>query len=141
MANTEAQALLQQLIDAQTRCFATAAVLTNADLDKRVPSGTREVLVRNTMYQLVAHPREHYVHLHKILQETGAPGAQPTEAQLIADQAAQALGTILGIFARITDDDLDREFEGHSPRNVLEHMIRAYQNYATVIESALPKPE
>lgn len=139
MPNEETQRLLQQLIDAQRQCFDVAATLSNADLDRLVPMGSREIPARAVMYQLVVHPREHYVHLQKVLQETGAPGARPTEAQLIADQAAQALGTFIGLFARMSDDDLDREFEGHSPRTVLEHLIQTYGRYYRALSAAIAK--
>lgn len=136
MATTETQALIQQLFDVQQQVFSAASTLSNTDLDKRVPMGTREVLARGILYQLVTHPREHYVHLQKVLQETDAPGARPTEAQLIAGEAAESLGQLIGLFARMTDADLDRESEGHSPRSVLDHLIRSYQGYLSAVQAA-----
>ncbi|MCX6020793.1 MAG: hypothetical protein NTZ05_03510 [Chloroflexi bacterium] len=129
MPNSEIMRLLGELIAVQRQCTEVAASFTNAQLDTMINVRGTDQPVRGQLYNMVLHPREHYVHLQKVLQETGAPGAAPTEAQLIMDQAAQSLGAVIGLFARMTDDDLDREHEGHSPRNVLEHLAAAHGAY------------
>lgn len=136
MSNTQTEKLLQELAAIQQQCMMEASGLTNEQLDKNVPLGRGERPTRAILYQMVAHPREHLVHLQKVLQKTGSPASQPTEAQLILNQAAESFGVFVGLFARTTDDDLDREFEGHSIRKVLEHVKMAYGLYLNGIQQA-----
>lgn len=136
MSKTQCQQLLQEVATIQQQCILEACELNNQQLDKTVPLGRREVAARFILYQMVGHPREHTVHLQKVLQKTGASGAQPNEAQLILGEAAESFGDFVGLFARMSDEDLDREYEGHSPRKVLEHMKSAYQLYLQGIQQA-----
>ncbi len=129
--------LLSELVKAQEACIEKAAKLSNEQLDKTISYRTREIIARNALYMLVAHPREHSVHISKILQATGAPSAAPTEAQMILALAKESMGELLGTFARLDDSDLDRELEGHTLRGILEHLTRAHQGYLSVIEEAL----
>ena len=130
--------LLSELVKVQEACIEKATQLTNQQLDNEVTIGTREVIARTVLYMLVAHPREHSVHINKILQDTNAPAAAPTEAQMILARAKESMGELLGTFARLDDSDLDRESEGHTLRGVLEHLAGAHRNYLAAIEKALP---
>ena len=136
MSKTQSQQLLQEVVNIYQQCMMEAAELTNEQLDKTVPLGQRTAPARFILYQMVGHPREHFVHLQKVLQKTGSPAAQPTEAQLILGEAAESTGAFLGLFARTSDADLDREFEGHSPRKVLQHLKTAYELYLKGIQQA-----
>lgn len=129
--------LLSELVKVQEACIEKGVRLTNQRLDTTVQMGTREVIARNVLYMLVAHPREHSVHINKILQATGATGAMPTESQMILARAKESMGELLGTFARLDDSDLDREFEGHTLRSILEHLTRSHRGYLTAIEKAL----
>ncbi len=130
--------LLSELVKVQEACISKAAQLTNEHLDNEVTMGTRQVIARNVLYMLVGHPREHSVHINKILQATGAPSAAPTEAQMILARAKESMGDLLGTFARLDDSDLDREQEGYTLRGILEHLTRAHQNYLSAIGKVLP---
>ena len=123
------QRLVEDLVAVQAQCASLAVGLADEKLEQRVALGQRETALRNILYQMVVHPREHTVHLSKVLQATASAHARPTEAQLIVEQASQSLGTLLGLLARLTDEDLDREFEGHSLRKVLEHLATAHGSY------------
>ena len=130
MSNSETLRLLDEVMEAQRECEAAAATLTDEQLDRKVTlRSNREVTIRMVLYMLVGHPREHSVHLKKLLQETGAQGARPSEAQLILEQGSQSLGAFAGAFSRMTDIDLEREFEGETPRTILEHVKSSYSFY------------
>ena len=123
--------LLHEILDAHLQAVDRALPLTNADLDRRLPSfGGREAPLRNLLYQLGAHPREHAVHIAKILQETGAPGARPTEAQLIMGTVWQSLAEFMAVAYRLQDADLQRTLEGQTIAEVLEHVVETYGNYS-----------
>ncbi|MBI4329065.1 MAG: hypothetical protein HY685_04270 [Chloroflexi bacterium] len=129
MARTQVNALVDSLWAAYRDCAEAAGRLSNAQLDTQVPSwGGRQAALRNMLYQTVNQPLEHTIHVAKILQVTGAPGAQPTEAQHILSESAEMLGMFTGLFARISDEDLDRSFENQTPRAVAEHVRGAIQN-------------
>lgn len=129
MARTQVNALVDSLWAAYRDCAEAAGRLSNVQLDAQVPSwGGRQAPLRNMLYQAVNQPLEHTIHVAKILQVTGAPGAQATEAQHILSEAAEMLGMFTGLFARITDEDLDRSFENQTPRAVAEHVRGSIQN-------------
>ena len=128
--------LLSDLLEIQETCIKKAISLSNEQLDNEVTIGSRELPVLNVLYMLVAHPREHSIHINKILQANNAPTAMPTEAQMILSKAKESMGELLGTFARLEDSDLEREFEGHSLREILEHLKRAHENYLAAIEGA-----
>lgn len=136
MSKEQTLKLVQEVVATYQKCLLEAATLSNEQLDKKVALGQREVPARGILYNMVAHPREHAIHLQKLLQKAGSPAAQPSEAQLIAAEAAEAFGTLTGLLARTTDADLDREFEGHTPRKVLEHVKFAYELYIKGIQQA-----
>ena len=123
--------LLHEILDAHLQAVDRALPLTNEDLDRRLPAfGSREAPLRNLLYQLGAHPREHAVHIAKMLQETGAPGARPTEAQLIMGTVWQSLAELMAVAYRLRDADLQRTLEGQTIAEVLEHVVETYRNYS-----------
>ena len=129
MSRVQIDELMGSLWAAYKDCVATAAGLSNEQLDAQVPSfGGRQTALRNMLYSMVYQSLEHTIHVTKILQETGAPGASPSEVQLILSEAARALGTFTGLFARITDEDLGRSFENQTPQAVAEHVRGVVQN-------------
>lgn len=136
MPKEQTMQLIQDVASIYQQCMMEAASLTNEQLDKVVPLGRREVPARTILYNMVAHPKEHAVHLQKVLQKAGSAASQPSEAQLILSEAAESFGTLSGLVARTSDDDLDKEFEGHSLRKVLEHVKFAYGLYLSGIQQA-----
>ena len=90
--------------------------------------------MRGILYMMTGHPREHTVHLKKLLQETDAPGGRPSEAQTILEEAGESMGRFKALFARMTDEDLDREFEEQTPRKILEHVKSSYDFYLRYIQ-------
>ena len=136
MSKEQTIQLIQDVASIYQQCMMEAASLTNEQLDKVVPLGKREVPARAILYNMVAHPREHSIHLQKVLQKTGSAAAQPAEAHLILSAAAESFGALNGLIARTSDDDLDKEFEGHSLRKVLEHVKFAYGLYLNGIQQA-----
>lgn len=129
--------LLHDILDAHLQAVDRALPLTNQDLDRRVSSYGRETPVRNIVYTLGAHPREHAVHIAKILQETGAPGGRPTEAQLIAGTVWQSLGELMAVACRLRDADLQRTMEGQTVAEVLEHVRDTYRSYGDRLAAAV----
>ncbi|MDO8636342.1 MAG: hypothetical protein Q7R34_08900 [Dehalococcoidia bacterium] len=136
MSKEQTIQLIKDVASIYQQCVMEAASLTNEQLDKVVPVGKREIPARTILYNMVAHPREHSIHLQKILQKTGSPASQPSEAQLILSEAAESFGSLSGLIARTSDDDMDKEFEGHSLRKVLDHVIFAYGLYLNGIQQA-----
>ena len=135
MSNREVQQLLEEIAAAHHACEEEAATLTNQQLDRPVTMRSgRQMNVRGILYLMTGHPREHTVHLKKLLQETDAPGARPSEAQTIMEEAGESLGRFKALFARMSDEDLDRESEGHTPRKVLEHVKSSYTFYLRYIQ-------
>ena len=133
--NQETKKLLQELLEVQTQAIETASALTNEQLDTRVPGyGGREMPVRNILYQMAAHPREHAVHITKILQETEAPNAQPTEAQMIMGLVWHSLGELMATCARLEGSDLGRELEEQTIGGVLEHVRDGYNRWVARLE-------
>lgn len=141
MARSEMKKLLGEVVDFQEQCIARARELSNEQLDTTYtvmrPSGPRELLLRNVLYNLVIHPREHAVHVGKILQKTGSPLGQPTESQAIVMKAKEAWGEFEAMLASLDDSDLDREYEGHSLRSVLLHLRDAHKSYLDSIEKGV----
>ena len=141
MARTELQKLIKEVVAYQEECIAKARGLTNEQLDANFtvmrPSGPRPQVMRSVLYNLSIHPREHSVHLAKILQKTGSPLAQPTEAQAILAKAKESWGELEAVLACMDDNDLDREHEGHTPRNVLTHLRDAHKSYLESIEAGI----
>lgn len=135
MSNQEVQRLLEEISAAHRTCEEEAATLTDQQLDRSVTMRSgREMNVRGILYMMTGHPREHTVHLKKLLQQTDAPGGRPSEAQNILEEAGMSLGRFKALFARLTDEDLDREFEEQTPRKVLEHMKSSYSYYLRYIQ-------
>jgi len=129
MARTQVNALIDSLLAAYKETAETVSQVPNAQLDAQVPSfGGRTTTLRNMVYQAVWQPREHTIHVNKILQTTHAPAAQPTEAQAILAEAGQAVGLFIGLLARLSDEDLDRSFEDQTPRKVAEHIRSSVLN-------------
>ncbi len=136
MSKDQTTQLIQDVAMVYLQCLLEATSLTNEQLDKVVPVGKREIPARTILYNMVAHPREHSIHLQKILQKTGSPASQPSEAQLILSEAAESFGSLSGLIARTSDADMDKEFDGHSLRKVLEHVKFAYGLYLNGIQHA-----
>ena len=135
MSNQEVQRLLEEITAAHQACEEGAATLTNQELDRSVTTRTgRQMNVRGILYMMTGHPREHTVHLKKLLQETDAPGGRPSEAQTILEEAGESMGRFKALFARMTDEDLDREFEEQTPRKILEHVKSSYDFYLRYIQ-------
>lgn len=133
-SNTEVKRLVNELLAMQEQATEEALKLTDEQLDAMIKMGDREQPLRYFLYQMVVHPREHAVHLGKVFQHTGSKAAQPSEAQAIMEYAKESLGALLGVLARATDEDLDREYESHSLRKVLEHLKLAHSYYLSRIK-------
>ncbi|MBI2172169.1 MAG: hypothetical protein HYU30_09190 [Chloroflexi bacterium] len=141
MSRQELSKLIQEVAAAQEQCIEKGKGLSNHQLDTNFsvarPTGTREYQLRGVLYNLVIHPREHSVHIAKILQKTGSPLGQPTEAQAIIAKAKESWGELEGVLACLDDGDLDREYEGHTLRSLLVHLRNAHQFYATTIDKGI----
>lgn len=141
MAREELKKLINDVVAQQERSIVHANILRNEQLDATFtvtgPNGPREMVMRTVLYNLVNHPREHSVHLAKILQKTGSPLAQPTEAQVIAAKGKEAFGEVEAVLACLDDKDLDREFEGHTVRSVLTHLRDSHRSYADRLETGI----
>ena len=135
--NPKATKLLQEVLAAHMEAVERALPLTNQDLDRRTPAfGGRELPVRNLLYTLGAHPREHAIHITKILQETDAPNAGPTEAQMILAGVWQSMAELMAVCARLQDADLERTLEGQTIGGVLEHVRDSYRTYGNRVAGA-----
>ena len=141
MSREELRKLMAQVVEHQEACISRAKDLTNDQLDTtwtvQRPNGERQYNMRGVLYNLSIHPREHAVHLQKVLQKTGSPLAQPTEAQAILAKGKEAWGELEGVLASCDDSDLDRTFEGHSLRIVLTHLRDAHKSYLDSIETGI----
>ncbi len=141
MSRQELSKLIQDVVDVQEQCIEKGKSITNAQLDTNFsmvrPTGVREYQLRGLLYNLVIHPREHSVHIGKILQKTGSPLGQPSEAQAIAAKAKEAWGELEAVLVCLDDSDLDREYEGHTIRSILTHLRAAHANYLSAIEKGI----
>ena len=141
MSRQDLTKLIRDVVDAQEQCIEKAKSITNAQLDTNFsmvrPTGIREYQLRAVLYNLVIHPREHSVHIGKILQKTGSPLGQPTEAQVILGKAKEAWGELEAVLACLDDFDLDKEYEGHTIRSILTHLRAAHLNYLGTIEKGI----
>lgn len=136
MARTQVNALIDSLIAAYKESAETLSQLSDVQLDTQVQGyGGRTNPLRGALYNAVWQPKEHTIHVNKILHVTHAPAAQPTEAQAILAESGQALGQFIGLLARLSDEDLDRSFEDQTPRKVAEHLRNVV---ATARTRALP---
>ena len=122
MSRTEIETLFQQLSQPLQQVIAIAEGLSNEQLNERVAGyGGRETPIRNHLYTVVNHVREHVIHLNKVADATGRPS--PTEAQRILAQAAEAMGALHGALIRFTDAEIEvTDSEGQSPRIVIDHV-------------------
>ncbi len=122
MPRTEIDSLFESIVQPVKEVMETATRLSNEDLDARVPGyGGRETPIRNILYMMANHTREHVVHLNKIADEIGK--GNPTEAQRIATAVSEAVGALRGALARFDDSDLDTtDHEEQSVRLVLDHV-------------------
>lgn len=141
MSRQELSKLIRDVVDVQEQCIEKAATISNPQLDATFsmvrPTGTREYQLRGVLYNLVIHPREHSVHIGKILQKTGSPLAQPTEAQAVMAKAKESWGELEAVLACLEDKDLDREYEGHTIRSILVHLRNAHQSYLGTMEKGI----
>ena len=130
MTNEQASKLLSDLVSLYYQVTQTASDLTSEQLEAVVPFGRSERQKRSILYGIGDHMREHSVHIQKLLQKTGAPGAMPTESQNIMGVNNAALAAYISAFSLVTDQDLDKEFEGTTPRKIMEHVSYALNFYA-----------
>lgn len=138
MARTQTNDIVNGLWTAYNGYAEAVSRLSNTQLDTQVPAfGGRQTPLRNSVYSPVFQSLEHTVHVAKILQVTGAPGAQATESQAILSEAAAALGKFIALYSRMTDEDLDRSFENQTPRGVAEHIRRIIENGRTRADDVL----
>jgi hypothetical protein len=93
------------------------------------------------IYQAIYQPLEHTIHITKVLQMTGASGAQPTEVQSMLAAAAETIGAFTGLYARIQDSDLENSFEDQTPRKVAEHVRGSVAGASRRVKEALAAPE
>jgi hypothetical protein len=141
MGRIEACALVDSLWAAYAELVETAGGLSNEQLDTQVAGfGGRSTTLRNMVYQAVYQPLEHTIHITKLLQVTGASGAEPTEAQLMLKAAAETLGAFTGLYARIADEDIENSFEDQTPRRVAEHVRSSIQGAGRRVREALEAP-
>ncbi|GEM_PF-2550841 len=132
MARTQLNALIDSLIASYKETAETVSQLSNEQLDTQVPGyGGRTAPLRGALYSPAFQSKEHAIHINKILQVTHAPAAQPTEAQAILAEVGQAVGQLIGLLARLSDEDLDRSFEDQTPRKVAEHVRNTIVNART----------
>ncbi len=135
--NQKTTKLLQEIMSAHMEAIEKAISLTNQDLDRRVPNfGGRETPARIILYNMVAHPKEHAIHITKILQETHAPDASPTEAQMILAAVWQSMAELMAVCTRLQDEDLERTLEEQTIGGVLEHVRDSYVSYANRVAGA-----
>lgn len=138
MAREQVDAIIDGLWNTFKEYADAATGLSNEQLDAQVPSfGGRTTTLRTMMYQAIYQPLEHSIHIAKILQVTKAPGANPTEAQAMLGEAARSIGTLTGLLARISDEDLDNSFEDQTPRAVSEHVRNSVENAKNRVGTAL----
>ena len=122
MSRTEIETLFESIVQPLSEVMETAGRLSNEDLDAKVPGyGGRETPIRNVLYVIANHTREHVIHLNKIADEIGK--GNPSEAQRIVTAAAEAVGALYGALARFDDADLDTtDHESQSVRLILDHV-------------------
>ena len=134
MANEQTRKLISDLVEAYNQAAAAGLQLQDAELEKKVPIFRGEQSKRAILYGLGNHAREHSIHIQKVLQETGAAGARGTEALDIIREANAAMAAFLSAFSRVTDNDLDKEFESQSPRKIIEHVKHAVVDYGNALK-------
>ena len=66
MSTQETVKLLEGLLEVQRECITAAAGLTGEQLDAPIAWRDRELPLRNVVYMMAAHPREHAVHIQKL---------------------------------------------------------------------------
>ena len=138
MSRTQVDALTDNLWASYKELVAIAGGLSNEQLDSQVTAfGGRQTTLRNLVYQAVYQPLEHTIHVTKVLQMTGAPCVQPTEAQLMLKAVAETLGMFTGLYARISDEDLERSLEDQTPRRVADHVRATIDNARNRVREAL----
>ncbi len=145
MSRTQVNALIDSLVASYKEAAETVAKVSNTHLDTPVAGFQGRVApLRGSIYNMVWHPREHVIHLNKVLQESKAPTATPNEAQAILAESGQAIGQLIGLLARLNDEDLDRSFEDQTPRKVIEHVRGTFASAKTrstnVLEGKVATP-
>jgi hypothetical protein len=110
--------------------------LTEEDLAKPATWGGRELTVRFIAHRLASHARDHELQVRK---NRRALDVQPTEAQMILAQAAEARMSLLGECIGLDLEQFEMApAEGEwSVKEVLEHVIAVERRYLASIEAAL----
>ena len=139
MSNQETMRLIQEALDAHEAAIQKSTALPTERLSTRFQMGQREVVLRNVLYQMVAHPREHSTEIKKILAMTNGPRA--TEAQDIMAQARESMANFLANFTSLDDSDLDRQFEGdeRTIRAILQHVKEGHRYVLNAVYKALER--
>ncbi len=137
MSNQETMRLIQEILEVYEEAIRKSCTLSTEQLGTRLQMGQREVVLRNVLYQMVGHPREHSAEIKKILAKTNGPRA--TEAQDIMSQARESMANFLGNFTSLDDTDLDRQFEGdeRTIRAVLQHVKEGHRYVLNAVDKAL----
>ncbi|GEM_PF-2636330 len=137
VSNQETMKLIQEALDAHEEAIQKSSTLPTDKLGARLQIGQREVVLRNLLYQMVAHPREHSSEIKKILAMTNGPRA--TEAQDIMAQARESMANFLANFTSLDDSDLDRQFEGdeRTIRAILQHVKEGHRYVLNAVDKAL----
>ena len=128
--------MLEQLRTSRARLQEQLAQASEDQMTLPVPMRQGSADVRFMFYRLIAHEAEHTVHLIKTL---NALGIAQGEALLILRELQASRGKLEGLLIGLSDEDVDREpAQGDwSPRQVLEHIIRTEETYASRIQDAL----
>ena len=120
LAGATLDAILAKLDDAREQVISELASLPDADLTAPTVWAKREIDVNYRLLRFAEHEREHTAH---ILKWRGQVGRGPTEAQRVLGYAWRARGMLHAQLTGLDDDWLDRDLDGVTPRQLLDHIL------------------
>ena len=138
MTKQKAEAFLSEMEENLRQIRELAANLSDEGLDGKVLGyGGRETPIRNILYAVANHSREHANHIQKILRPGSPSGSNPSEAQLILGQAEEALARLKATVLPITDAEWEKSLEDMTVIDVLQHLTNTQTSYIGYLTEGL----
>ncbi|MFL2639899.1 MAG: hypothetical protein ACJ0OL_01030 [Dehalococcoidia bacterium] len=138
MTKQKADELLSAMEDNLRQIRELAANLSDEALDGRVQGyGGRDTAIRNILYAVANHSREHVNHIQKILRPGSPSGSTPSEAQLILGQAEEAIARLKATVLPVTDSEWEKSLEDYTVIDVLQHLTDTQKSYIGYLTEGL----
>jgi hypothetical protein len=138
MTKQKAEAFLSEMDENLRQIRELATNLSDEGLDGTVLGyGGRETPIRNILYAVANHSREHANHIQKILRPGSSSGSNPSEAQLILGQAEEALARLKATVLPITDAEWEKSLEDMTVIDVLQHLTNTQTSYIGYLTEGL----